>query len=489
MTCPDCRADVQHQPAPAFLIREITQTFVNTAALLPAGETTEDHRKAQVEEAGLVEKDKASRVSGGGLFNGRFNVLHRYRSPIRDASDDVDRSLEELLGEDPDHINFVDIDERTRRRHSLTEHVHQHAGLPFNNRPHRFRRLSGSINETSDEGDFSDDSGSTGSLRDFVADEMGTDNAGADSDHLSDLRPGTSTYDSGSEHLSDDDEPSSPPFDLGSNTNPIITARRRCRGRRVAISSPDLNVSDSDNTHSTQQIGQDHEDYSMRGGFSPLQSSPDGSRFQDVPIQIDSDSDAPPVRPVGRRRKRPLAISISSDEEDNGTRGVDIPRSRSSQASSDRTARNGHQLSAASDSPPSPIDVGPRSARPTIPSRFSSRSSSPRLVARHHRVPSAPPAEDASMESQDSHDGPSVLSRTTSAGPSNSRETLRPSLARMRERSERRVLQSRSPSNVQHREERKRLKRQLRASRRPERASREGWNRLDPPQQLAYIGE
>lgn len=108
-TCPDCRAHVQNQPAPAFLVsllnrstfrspmliyaqvREITQTFINTAILLPAGETTEDHRKSQGEEAELVEKDKAAQVSGRGLFNGRFNGSARYIAPIRDALDGVDR--------------------------------------------------------------------------------------------------------------------------------------------------------------------------------------------------------------------------------------------------------------------------------------------------------------------------------------------------------------------------------------------------------------
>ena len=108
-TCPDCRAHVQNQPAPAFLVRllnrstfhspmlihvqvrEITQTFINTGVLLPAGETTEDHRKSQREEADLVEKDKAAQVSGRGLFNGRFNGPARYIAPIRDALDGVDR--------------------------------------------------------------------------------------------------------------------------------------------------------------------------------------------------------------------------------------------------------------------------------------------------------------------------------------------------------------------------------------------------------------
>ncbi|KAL8643829.1 MAG: hypothetical protein Q9226_008094 [Calogaya cf. arnoldii] len=379
-TCPDCRAHVQNQPAPAFLVREITQTFVNTAALLPAGETTEDHRKPQRDEAELVEKDK---FSGGGLFNGRFNASARYRAPIRDSLDGVDRcpsctweledgmchacgysvderdytdesamtiddlsmdsdhsdislAAEALLAEDANYtIDRLGNVHRVRRR---PNHLRQHMGLPSYNRRRRSRRLSESSGEVTD-GHLTDRSlesestGSTGSIRDFVADEaMGIDDARANSDHNSEMP--TSTYDSGFEHPSDPDEPSSPPFDLWSNMNPNTTARRRFRGRRVAMSSPELsspvlsspepNDIDSDTTHSTQQTGQHYENYSMPGGFSPLLSSPVGGRSLDMPISIDSDSDVPPVRPVGRRRNRPTTLSISSDGETSGTRG-DLP--------------------------------------------------------------------------------------------------------------------------------------------------------------------
>ncbi|KAL8789866.1 MAG: hypothetical protein Q9213_000934 [Squamulea squamosa] len=503
------------------LVREITQTFVNTAALLPAGETTEDHKKPQKDEAELVEKDKSSQVRGGGLFNGQFYSSGVNRAPIRDAADGVDRcprctweledglcnscgysafddfpypddqsissdhsydslALEELLGEDPDHMHF-DSDESGHRLRSIRDglrdqvrhHAQHHADLPFNNRLHRFpSQAHESSNDISTDDDLTDDSGSTGSLRDFVDDNMGIGDVGADSDHSSNLRLQTSTFDSGSEGPEGDDEPLSPHLDNNMNPNPVPIPRQRFRGRRVAISSPDLDDSDSSTTHSIQPTGQHREDSSMPDGFSPLQSSPHGGRSQDVPIQIDSDSDAPPVRPVGRRRKRPRALTISSDEEDSGPRGVDIPRSRSSRESSERTARNGDHSLAASDSPPPSIIVD------TNPSRRNSafRSLPTDRYPQHRGTPSSP------------SDTSPITSRNTSPRPSNSQNTLRANLASMRERSEQRVHQPRSPSNVQHREERKRTKRQARARQRQQRALREERTRLDPSQQLAYIG-
>ncbi|SLM36917.1 hypothetical protein LPUS_06635 [Lasallia pustulata] len=59
-TCPDCRTMVTQQPAPAYLVREMTQLFVNRAELIPEGETTEDHRKWQQEEADVIERDKSN---------------------------------------------------------------------------------------------------------------------------------------------------------------------------------------------------------------------------------------------------------------------------------------------------------------------------------------------------------------------------------------------------------------------------------------------
>lgn len=63
------------------------QIFANRAELMPVGETTEEHKQWQDEEAALVERDRSSRV---GLFRGCFRMLTR-RPPVRDYEDNVDR--------------------------------------------------------------------------------------------------------------------------------------------------------------------------------------------------------------------------------------------------------------------------------------------------------------------------------------------------------------------------------------------------------------
>ncbi|KAL9042131.1 MAG: hypothetical protein Q9214_003875, partial [Letrouitia sp. 1 TL-2023] len=70
----------------------MTQIFISRLELLPAGDTTEDHKKVQADEAALVEHDKENaRNQGRGLFNGRFNLAVPRLAPIRDAADGVDR--------------------------------------------------------------------------------------------------------------------------------------------------------------------------------------------------------------------------------------------------------------------------------------------------------------------------------------------------------------------------------------------------------------
>ncbi|MCJ1426127.1 hypothetical protein MMC29_004029 [Sticta canariensis] len=92
-TCPDCRTKVVQQPAPAYLVRDMTQIFINRAELMTEGETTDDHRKWQQEEAEIVEKDKkAASDHSRGLFRGCFLLSSRRNAhPIRDAQDGVER--------------------------------------------------------------------------------------------------------------------------------------------------------------------------------------------------------------------------------------------------------------------------------------------------------------------------------------------------------------------------------------------------------------
>lgn len=80
----------------------MTQIFANRTELLPLGETTEEHKKWQEEEAALVEKDRSDTGPSGGLFRGcftrrrgilgsRFPADYMDRPPIRDVEDGVDR--------------------------------------------------------------------------------------------------------------------------------------------------------------------------------------------------------------------------------------------------------------------------------------------------------------------------------------------------------------------------------------------------------------
>lgn len=73
-------------------VREMTQLFVNRAELIPEGETTEDHRKWQQEEADIIERDKSNTDRRtGGLFRGCFGSHRPYSGPIIDDADGVTR--------------------------------------------------------------------------------------------------------------------------------------------------------------------------------------------------------------------------------------------------------------------------------------------------------------------------------------------------------------------------------------------------------------
>ncbi|KAI4171308.1 MAG: hypothetical protein LQ343_004385 [Gyalolechia ehrenbergii] len=527
-TCPDCRAHVVHQPAPAYLVREITQSFINTAALLPPGENTEDHRKFQRDEAEIVERDRANQSPDGGLFNGRFKPLLRQRAPIRDAADGVIRcptcaweledgmcnscgyilgldafsyhdededfnsdaqsfsslELEEILADHPDYLDYDSTGSgnyRSHRRHM--DHVRRRAGLPPQrplNRHNRPRLASASPVYGSSEDDYlSDEYGSpTSSIRNFMIDDMAVDDGANphsdDSEDSSDYGSGLRGSDSERSHPSE--EPSDLHSDNGSDTTLVTTARQRSRGRRIATSSPE--TSDSDASHFTRSSrlssnhdGQDH----GSGGFSPLQPYLDDHNSQDVPIQIDSDSDAPPIRCA---RKRLTAVPVSSDEEDNDARGVAIQPLPSGMASNSGSANSGNrsqslgspgrsrqEASITSNSAPSPILIGSSPGGPGSPRRD--------LLSNMPSPPTAPYRQQT----------PSVVPR----------HSRRSSTREQSERRRSRSLSGRLPPSPrqmleQRRENRKRIKRQTRQRRQQERQSRGRVDPLGQPQQLAYIG-
>ncbi|KAJ5171540.1 uncharacterized protein N7500_004323 [Penicillium coprophilum] len=91
-TCPDCRAPVKTQPAPAYLVRAVVQMFTGRAELLDKGETTMEHSKNQRDEAERLDLDKAnSHPTEGGLFGGLFKPKEPRLKPITDPHDGVVR--------------------------------------------------------------------------------------------------------------------------------------------------------------------------------------------------------------------------------------------------------------------------------------------------------------------------------------------------------------------------------------------------------------
>lgn len=90
--CPDCRTPVKIQPAPNFLLRDLTHMFISRTELLPDDETVEGHIAEKETEAAILVEHK----QGRGLFNGLFrgpliDRLFPPRGPIRDYEDGVER--------------------------------------------------------------------------------------------------------------------------------------------------------------------------------------------------------------------------------------------------------------------------------------------------------------------------------------------------------------------------------------------------------------
>ncbi|KAK2753591.1 E3 ubiquitin ligase [Arachnomyces sp. PD_36] len=110
-TCPDCRALVKSQPAPAYLIRQIVQMFTSREELLEKYETAADHSVCQRAETERIDEDKSNTdPREGGLFQGAFNEIPPAGQPIHDVDDGVDRCpmcAWELEGEECYHCGYT----------------------------------------------------------------------------------------------------------------------------------------------------------------------------------------------------------------------------------------------------------------------------------------------------------------------------------------------------------------------------------------------
>ncbi|KAI4183525.1 MAG: hypothetical protein L6R41_005353 [Letrouitia leprolyta] len=399
---------------------------------------------------------------------------------LSDAHSFDSNELEEILADHPDYLDYDSAGSGNYRSHRRRmDHSRRQAGLPTP-RPtiRRNRHRVASSVSSSSESDLvlSDSSGSpTSSLQNFMVDDIAVDDDAEphSDDSIDSSEHGPASYGSDAERSLAGEAPSDLHSEDGSDTTLVTTARQRSRRLRVATSSPE--TSDSDTSHFTRSSRlsshdgvQDHDS----GGFSPLQPNIDDHNSQDIPIQIDSDSDAPPVRRV---RKRPTAVLVSSDEEDNDARGVAIQSlpsgtasNRGSVGSGGRSPslgspRSSRQENSTSNNAPSPIMIASSPGRPDSsgPDRPSNMLSPPRTSYRQ-QTPSR------------------VSSRQSS---------LREHTGRRRSRSMT-GRSSPSPHQIleQRREDRKRTKRQIRQRRLQEQQNRGRAGPLGPPQQLAYIG-
>ncbi|KAI9652477.1 MAG: hypothetical protein M1831_006746 [Alyxoria varia] len=96
-SCPDCRAKVQHAPAPNYAVRNMVSKFIQHIHLTGDENSYEEHLAYQQQEKEIVEADRNSKDERiGGLFKGKFKhrTLEGRLQPTRvihDIDDGVDR--------------------------------------------------------------------------------------------------------------------------------------------------------------------------------------------------------------------------------------------------------------------------------------------------------------------------------------------------------------------------------------------------------------
>ncbi|KAL9584557.1 MAG: hypothetical protein Q9212_002048 [Teloschistes hypoglaucus] len=511
------------------VVRDITQLFITTAALLPDGESTEDHKKFQQEEAENVEKDKSGPQ---GLFKARFKPA-AYRPPIRDGPDGVDRcpmctwELEDGMCNScgyatfHHHAHFADDEsvntdsdmysmDSVELEEMLTDPANAHALAVESDDPelnqqhprmieamrHRFRspryhRWSSMSDSDADDG-FSDvTEESVGSLREFVDDipEMEIDN-------VSGRMP---------DYSSDSEQPTSS-IDESHSGRSLTPARRRVQRRRVATSSPEPSDSGfSTITRSSQQPSEHSENDMPRSRFSPELQTTDAGHSQDIPIQVDSDSDTPPLR---RPRRRRAAVSLSSDEGDSNSQEFNPPHSRTRRSSNEEATRTGVR-------PPPPsaarrnthlARVGiARSRAPILidssPAPLTiSRLSGPRPVtlghrgARHRRILSETTADESADEETSINESSHVPQRIAPFSPPNYEATdeqrLTPQVVDFGQQSDQLEgpAESHTSSRMTYDQGQQQARIRLKQERRRRRQQEQRASRMGPARPFAYIG-
>ncbi|KAM3065924.1 E3 ubiquitin ligase [Clarireedia jacksonii] len=314
-TCPECRSPVKQIPAPAFLVKQMVEIFINRSELMPSDESIEQHKTKRAEELEIVDKDKNSPE---GLFKGTFP--QRHGELWRDEADGVMRcpacgheheggplcescgaEFDDMYGfsdgDEDGNLSDIDIGEielEMGADFGEAQRMHHHRNHPFyeashfpripddliHHYHHHFGNLvddeaeddededeDPSTSEMSDEQENSDDDEDAGSLENFVVQDE--DNEPPRPSRRSNRRVIT---------ISDDDE--------SDDEGGAITNRRRQRpgwnGGRRASETPSVAITVTEDESSTNgsEFGDDdtHEARMVlraSGGWSPLDEGDD----------------------------------------------------------------------------------------------------------------------------------------------------------------------------------------------------------------------
>ena len=132
-TCPDCRTVVKAQPAPNYIVRDLSHMFTATRLLLSDGDSIDEHRQGQEEEAALIAKHKSTEGLFRGLFKDR-GFTYPERHMLYDAEDGVHRCpmcLHEMEdGHCPTHGYLSDSDIESSDEDGAAEEIYM-AAQPF----------------------------------------------------------------------------------------------------------------------------------------------------------------------------------------------------------------------------------------------------------------------------------------------------------------------------------------------------------------------
>lgn len=298
-SCPDCRITVKVQPAPNYLLRDLTHMFVSRAELLPEDESLQEHARDREEAAAQLAKDR----EGLGLFQGVFKQISGLAympGPIRDFEDNVERcpycnwELEDGIcsrcGIDMHGSDFSTDSADTIDPPGVGSPRHAFYGVASD----------------SDEDDSEDESNLSGPDEydrhdDFLDNENEDDADDIDEDDFYPQFPARSSTPNDHFHRSENSNDDDDDDDNSEEDEGPLPATRRA-GRRhlgVGVSSPNL----TEDSATNYDVSDDEQDYRFMNGGWGSTALVDGGQLER------------PLAASALNRRRPVVISDDEDEE------------------------------------------------------------------------------------------------------------------------------------------------------------------------------